>query len=1343
MPVQPIPCESGGGNGAPVDVTTCCAPAIASTALCREDGTALLLVVRSGCADCGADAPDPEGVGWIDTTTGAFTAGPPPADAGPCAVLDGCEEPTQPVAMTGLCLADGTPISVVVTRDCAGTVTQEGWINLTTGAWSAGAPPAGAVACGDSRSIQVSGTFCDIDPGGDVLGLVLIEYQYAADGSIEAVRLVDATTGDTYTPQGEVTTCPAGVEQPARDLIQLCDTADDGSVTPFVRDYARDENGAIVGHSDYTLDGAPYTPAGDVGVCSGPPVEECTHCQTLTLCDVLYEESPGGGVEVPWSVTSVEPDPDSDPGRGFLFHLSPVDDPSMVGTVRVTSNTVANVVCDPGGPFDLGFSNTNDLVFELDEVAQQMSYLRVDLTDFDDFEPVQIHASSPPPSRLGGTAIWNEAGTQIIPTESNGTGEMYWDNPPATFGYRIWNTGGGISCSSLNFAGVTVLLPPPTGTPRPFWRTVCRDCSGAPVSITDTDVDGTTPYSPQGEITSCATAGGGDTPPVEPCRDSSTVLLCDVAAQEPITVFDPANVPGSDGWQVVSYETVTGNPPEAPLPYDAPHPVDFPAFMGAREDLSAGAGPSWPGYDAAPHRWVLRKTFIAPEDGIAVVSSTGFRADGGGRVRVNDQDAGMYGQWNQPATSGTAQIPVTEGPNVVEIEVRDGAGDNWVTGRLDVVMTRTVQFLRRTITDCETGATVEVIDTDLDGEPYQVAGEIGACEAVGGGCCEEPPPETRVDVETGLMCLLDEDGVSLGEVLVELVYDDQSGDRIEQRLTDPTTGELVELPDGATVGRCPAPAGEECRDSTTVLLCDLDPECQAGVEPSATDEPAPASFNNWGPGSAPYWCHLDTPGQGAPVWAGGSVVLGPDPACPTAAGGDTHRVIGVRLAAGSPSLTGTVELTVSLRVTNQGPNAGWVGDGRFALWDASGGGSGTRLTYVNVASSAPVGHVQTLTITRQVPAAALAAGDIVAVLDLETYHSNGEKAWLVDEFVWSAEVPAVDCEQQVLRTITRDCATGETISVVDTTLDGEPYEVGGEIGQCTPAGSTPAPGGEPCGDTELLHLCDLDATGQATAEFVRRYVYDCDGQIVDTADSTLDGQPYEVTGIEGRCPDASEARDVELIPLCVTDDESGAVIQEVLAEAVYDAAGERVTQRLVDRVTGAPVSLPGGTSVTVCPAAEAPVTVLEQCRCDDTTGDGAADTDYVELIAVGADGTLTSVGTYTEELTGPYVPVAPVPCDTGAVGGAPAATAARTRRVVVEPGGTWQMPGGVMVQAVTMLALGGTATVTTVDGDSPLSDTESAGWSLVRDQDAGLAGPLAVVAETGSVAVSWTEAVTL
>ncbi|MGW4731833.1 hypothetical protein ACWEQC_22165 [Streptomyces shenzhenensis] len=206
---------------------------------------------------------------------------------GACPPLSDCPERTTPTATVGLCLPDGTPIAVTVVRDCAGVVTSEGWINLRTRAYSAGPPPTGTVACGSSQSVQVSGTFCDIDQTtGDVLGLVLIEYSYAADGTIAAVRLVDATTGATYTPQGEVTTCPAGTAQPEQDIVQLCDVQADGTSTPFVRDYRRDDTGAVTGHSDYTLDGAAYQPTGTAGTCQPEPEQPQPERDLNVLCDI-------------------------------------------------------------------------------------------------------------------------------------------------------------------------------------------------------------------------------------------------------------------------------------------------------------------------------------------------------------------------------------------------------------------------------------------------------------------------------------------------------------------------------------------------------------------------------------------------------------------------------------------------------------------------------------------------------------------------------------------------------------------------------------------------------------------------------------------------------------------------------------------------------------------------------------------------------------------------------------------------------------------------------------------------------------------------------------------------
>ncbi|MGW5925241.1 hypothetical protein ACWF2L_03205 [Streptomyces anulatus] len=797
MPIEPLPCDDGGGS-TPVEITTCCAPSIASTPLCRADGTTILAVVRSGCVECGETPEDPAAVGWLDVA-GVFTPGALPADIGPCeagcvdtvcrqlcddadgdgqadttyselwciradgsaelvltyrddpstpyvplapvdctygcpesetvllcddvgpflrrytflngtavyedVALDGqtphvvtgtvgvcagdttgtgCAEETTPTATLGLCLADGTPIAVLITRDCDGLITQDGWLNLTTGTFSAGAPPAGAQACGDSRAFELAGLLCDVDPGtGDVFAPVLVEYEYNADGSLSSVRLIDPGTGTTYVLQGELQLCPGGTAAVTSDLdlTVLCDVQADGTAIPFLRDYRRTPaTGLISGFTDYGLDGTAYAVTGTVGQCS---------------------------------------------------------------------------------------------------------------------------------------------------------------------------------------------------------------------------------------------------PEVEPCRNTNLLLLCD-----------------------------------------------------------------------------------------------------------------------------------------------------------------------------------------------------------------------------------------------------------------------------------------------------LDPECQAGGAPSAEPEPNPAQFNNWSPGSTPStWCLLETAGEGAAVWPGGSATLGPDPTCP---GGQAEvlRTIGVRLTAGSTAATEPVPVTVSLRVTNNGPNPGRGGDGRFGLWDAT---TGTRLTYTAVASSAPVGHVQTLTLTANVPAAALAAGDIVAVLDLETFHGAGPKGWTVDQFAWSADVPAAECEAQFLRTIVKDCATGETVAVVDTTLDGEPYEVQGDVVQCTPPG--------------------------------------------------------------------------------------------------------------------------GGTTPPTAPPCDVQ-NVIQACRCDDTDGDGLADTDYVELLGVDCDGALTPLGTYLPDLSAPYAPVAPVDCSEINEGAEPV-IGVQARRVELTGGQSWDAAAWPTLQSVTAIAHGGTGTVVTGDGLSTLHSGEAATWSVARDTDAMLTGPLTITADTGTVTLSYTIGVTL
>ena len=597
----PVPADAG-----PCSATAgcSCAPSIATTPLCRADGTSVLVVVRSDCADCDTPASDPAVVGWIDPATGVFTPGAAPADAVPCEALtcattvcrqrcddtdgdgqpdatyselwcvhvdgtadlvltyqddpavpytpvapvdceyanetsdvltlcddtgpflrryswlgdtaafedvelDGttphvvtgtvgvcsaaatdCEAQTTPAATLGLCLADGTPIAVVVTRDCTGTVTQDGWINLTTGTYSAGDPPAGTMACGNPRSISTTGTFCDVDPAsGDVLGLVLIEYTYGADGAVAAVRLVDATTGTTYVPQGEVTTCPAGVAQPERDLVQLCDTATDGTVTEFVRDFARDENGQITGHTDYLLDGTPYTPSRHrrpvrrhvPGLPDGPscatPSTSPRHRHRYGLVrDAVQRRHLVGHRPRPLPTEQAGrrrglvgrrrlPQPDRAPLTRWTFNQPVTVDFSVAVTYSTGTAPSENQVQVPPGAIPLSLPSGYTY-------NQATGILRVDST----LTECRMHPQHPYPRASRPIPVDRRDHLRApVPRRRNASAECQ------RFG--TWEFG----ALDVSLGG-------------PFLRTVCRDCTGAVTSNTDTLLDGATPYTPLGLV---------------------------------------------------------------------------------------------------------------------------------------------------------------------------------------------------------------------------------------------------------------------------------------------------------------------------------------------------------------------------------------------------------------------------------------------------------------------------------------------------------------------------------------------------------------------------------------------------------------------------------------------------------------------------------------------------------------------------------------------------------------------------------------------------------------------------------------------------------------------------
>ncbi|MEU2487039.1 hypothetical protein ABZ593_20825 [Streptomyces sp. NPDC012617] len=1932
MPVEPIPCADGGGS-TPVEVVTCCAPSIASTALCLADGTPVLLVVRSGCVECGEAAPDPEVVGWL-TPAGVFTPGAPPADAGACDAgcvdtvcvqrcddadgdgeadttyselwciradgtaelvlmyqddpstpyapvapvecvygsqdtetvalcdtapdgtvtpflrrylflngtgtyedveLDGqtphvvagtvgvcdtadsCAEPTTPAATLGLCLADGTPIAVVVTRDCDGQVTQNGWLNLTTSAWSAGDPPTGTMACGNPRSITTAGTFCDVDPDtGDVLGLVLVEYTYGADGAVTSVRLVDATTGQTYTPQGEVTTCPAGVEQPERDVVQLCDTATDGTMTAFLRDYARDENGQITGHADYTLDGTPYTPAGTVGVCAQP----CQDCETLVLCDVdanppatIAGTAASGTLPngVGWSVTAPSAFPPSRQGDGAAWWGTALFPNPVVPTTLWTFNQPVNVefsVVMNWSPGTGAQENQAQLPAGAVPISLPPGYTYDRTTHILRADSTLTGCTVTTPTRAAG-ARFRATGVTSLQMRYLGTRAV--NTECRAFGHWV-------------FGALDVALG------GEFLRTVCRDCTGDVSTSTDTLLDGATPYTPVGLVGVCQP----DAPQEATRVDVETVLLCvrDVASGDVLDQVIAERVYDDQSGDLTGQRLTDLDGAEYTLPAGAeltkcPSPdritrqvcvveAGTSEFLTNAASATSGqdtdwtwspnvAGPWHPMYRVAPNQvwtaadtapnpahwvsphsnrtvcpaagetsppvpgtWFTRASWNLPTDvspDSIRIAATVLNADN--KVvqwRLND------GAW-QPVGGGTLAAPAWTFPPTAVPGGRAGQNDivvqitetqpavscpspNEAGMILHVVATydHAPQVWTQVI---EPGGHTYYLDENGDRQDSIPAGRrLVACGSGGGDapCC---PPEARVDVESDVLCIRTADGEITSQVVVERVYDDQTGDRAEQRLTDPTTGDPVDLPAGAELVLCQEPAcpvafSTECvgvvtrteasYDNTSLIggvpgqcgsvqgpggqfpcqptsgaftitswivdgeevladgggrvfnggpcghgtaaasgmhlnwsqaLTNLDPtgatwtvksepacaffvgstggtqtvygamtvrdaagqqwilgpaqaceevqytkvytqECDGTVSvswldaqgaetsapvgdlvpcgtgcgagggqgldvetltlcdtqtdgfavpflrhltygsagqvtvvldtaldgfapytPTGTVGRCPAEGRDveivpmcvvdnasggiiqrilaevvydsatgerlavhyvdpltWGPVAMPGGTHLDLcpeaqpeqecrdtstlllcdlPGDGAPaatvtdtsgapyypyttgvatpgaqaLWDGGTLPL-PDAAGPQPGTGGTVRTAAAVIQAPRPACdAGTARVSVHVDVTQLGPDAGCANTGFLGLYNGT--GEANRVALALAPLNTPAGWSGTLSVEADVPAADLAAGNVAVLVAFDAYDDSGtacppprHTGWELSEFAATVAYDQAGCTTQFLRNVTVDCETGAVTAVTDTTLDGAPYTVTGEAGQCTPASS----GGtvERCGDTEVVQLCDLTYDPQApiptpagdftlTGNVVAGnggttlWFAQANQPATGVAELTVSGlipatlyefrfasawigaggsDPvgnaaiYRLDVLDGTTVLATRTRNVSngsnVFP--------GGVLTEDMPPLPFIApATGAVTIRFTDQTTGGPANdrdlflMPfevrtavltvtrtpflrrftfdcdgGLTSTqdldvdgftpyvvegdvghcTADGAAADAVTpcdvqnVIQACRCDDTDGDGLADTDYVELIGVDCKGVLTPLGTYLPDLSAPYVPVAPVDCDQ-VDEGAEAAIGVQARRAELAAGETWDAAAWTTLQSVTAIAHGGTGTVTTADGPSTLHTGEAATWSVSRDTDALLTGPLTITADTGTVTLSYTIGVTL
>lgn len=1279
MPVEPIPCPPGGG-GTPVEVTACCAPSIATAPLCRPDGTTVLLVVRGGCAECGQAAPAPGVVGWIDAANGVFTAGPAPADTGPCEAgcidtvcrqrcddtdgdgtadtayselwcvrtdgsatlvlayqddpaipytpispveceygcpesetatlcddtgpflrrytwlngtasyldfaLDGttphvitgavractgtaggeteCPEQTTPTATLGLCLADGTPIAVVVTRDCAGTISQDGWLNLTTGAYTSGPPPAGAAACGDSRAYELAGLLCDTDPAtGDVLGLVLVEYQYNGDGSLAGVRLVDPGTGATYTLQGELRHCPAGTaDQLDQDLTVLCDTAADGTITAFVRDYRRDPaSGEITGHTDYTLVGAPYTPTGTVGVCplATTGEEPCRNTSTLLVCDL-----PGDGEPTP-TVTDTAPAPYNLGAAGT--------DPVTGGAATLWSGGVLTIPPDPTGATDGSVQRLRAFAATVQAPRPGCDTGTATVT-----ASIRVEREGPDPGCAGtgvftlvagGTALSSAGVTPAnapvgtvrvltvsaqVPAADLAAGTVALAGRLETYHLAPGSCPGGTGPGGARIGGWTVddftvsVAYAQEGCAEQVLATVVTDCeTGQVESVTYTLLDGT-PYTPTGTIGQCSPAGPPAEP--EPCRDTSTVLLCDlptggtptptVTDTDPNTyVGGPPTVPVPGGAHALwAGGSITIGPDAAPGPHpsgivrtvaatvQAPRPACDTGTAHVR--FSVDVAQLGPTAGCGPTGWLMlyngatRVTYHAPPNN-APVGWTGtlvVSADVPAADLASGQIAVVLGFDTYDSCDGvTASRPSWELSNFTAATAYDQTGC-------------ATQILRTVLTDCETGAVLDVTDTTLDGRPHTVAGEVGQCAAAGGGeCCDASDPEA-------------------------------------------------------------------CRTTTTVRLCDI------GVSESVTVlDPTTV---------------LGADGWQVSAFTGSQPGYGPAGTMPYPA---YHRINGL----------GVGQLSVRPDFQVGPPTVPWPGyDAAPIRWTLA-----KQFTLTT-------GGLATVTVTGF-------KGDHGARIRI-----NGQDLGLYAQYN-----QPVDGDQFRVPVV----AGTNTIEIEDRDINHVSYIQG-----------------------------RVDVAVAAATPFLRHFTLDCFGAVVAVTDTTVDGAPYTVAGEVADCTTPGE-------------DEPGGT--------------------------------PGG--ATPCMVQS----VLERCACDDTDGDGIADTEYTELFGVDCTGAITPLGTYTPDLSQPYTPIAPADCEGGGPG-APPATGVQARRTELSPGQTWDAASTPTLQSVTAVAHGGNGTVTTADGTTTLHTSEAATWSVARDTDALLTGPLTITAgTTGTVTVTYTLGVTL
>ncbi|WP_328434577.1 hypothetical protein [Streptomyces sp. NBC_00425] len=265
----------------------------------------------------------------------------------------------------------------------------------------------------------------------------------------------------------------------------------------------------------------------------------------------------------------------------------------------------------------------------------------------------------------------------------------------------------------------------------------------------DFELDGSTPYAVVGPVAVCGDTG--------PCRDSSTVLLCDAPADDTLTVT-PAI---TDGTVADVNQTQFTNLPGAYTTLWTGGTLAYPATAGPGQQYRMAVGrltASPLGCDDASG--TLNVSVRVTQNG----PGTGQAWDGALRVfrgttLIADSPVRTYAPpgWVQTLT---ASVPVTAADLAagdirvgVVLENFHGTAKAWTADQFSASVelagcdaTSAVQFLRTLVTDCETGDVVATTDTDLAGAPYVVTGDVGQCTPV------VQDPSAGADTEVVPLC---------------------------------------------------------------------------------------------------------------------------------------------------------------------------------------------------------------------------------------------------------------------------------------------------------------------------------------------------------------------------------------------------------------------------------------------------------------------------------------------------------------------------------------------------------------------------------------------------------------